>query len=167
MLRMNLLCFRLCPLFLVLLLDATEDTLTPSSSHPPFRYLQTLTRFLWSFSSPGWTAQLSRLVITAVLHSFHRWNGPVLDSLQYIHISYTEEPKNWTQHPKCSFTSAELKGRITKHAKHCEFNSRGECARTCCGCSTHKWDFSYQIRAERIAIAIKATCLFCASVLWS
>ena len=42
MFRANLLCFSLCPLPLVLSLGTTEESLTPSSLHPPSRYLYTL-----------------------------------------------------------------------------------------------------------------------------
>ena len=53
--RGNLLCFSLWPWPLVLSLSTTEKSLAPSSLHPPLRYLYTLVRSPWAFSSPGWT----------------------------------------------------------------------------------------------------------------
>ena len=55
MFRGNLPCFSLCPLPLVLSLGTTEQSLAPSSLHPPCRYWCTLMRSPWAFSSPGWT----------------------------------------------------------------------------------------------------------------
>ena len=42
--RWTLLCLSLHPVPLVLLLGTTKKSLTPSSLHPPFRYLSALTR---------------------------------------------------------------------------------------------------------------------------
>ena len=55
MFRGNLLCFSLCPLPLILPLDTTGKSLALPTLQHPFRYLSTLVRSPWAFSSPGWT----------------------------------------------------------------------------------------------------------------
>lgn len=62
-----------------------EKCLAHSCSLPPIRYLCPS----WAFSSLGWTVQLSQAFITEeILLSVHHLHGPVLDSVQYIHVSF-------------------------------------------------------------------------------
>jgi len=42
----------------------------------------------------------------------HR-HGPLLDALQYDHVSPAQGAQNWTQHARYDLTSAEQRGRIT------------------------------------------------------
>lgn len=54
-------CFNLCPLTLALSVSTTEKSLVPFSSFPPIRYLYTLIRYHWPFSSPE--SQLSKRLL--------------------------------------------------------------------------------------------------------
>ena len=56
--RLDLLCFILNPLSLVLSQGTTEKSLAPFPSFPPIRCLDTRRRFLWPFSSPDWTVSV-------------------------------------------------------------------------------------------------------------
>ena len=72
MFRGNLLYFSLCPLAVVLSLSTMEKSLAPSSLHPPFRYLLTLMRPHWAFSSPD------RTVPALSLSSVERCSRPLI-----------------------------------------------------------------------------------------
>lgn len=73
-----------CPLPLVMSSSTTENSLSPSSLHPPLRYLYTLIRpsLLQAEQS-----QLSPPFLTReMLHSLHHLCSLSLDSLQYVHL---------------------------------------------------------------------------------
>ena len=83
--RWSHLCFSVCPLPLVLLLDTTEKSLAPSSLHPPFRRLCTLMRFPKPSLLQAEQSRLSwPLLIGEMLLSLHHLCGPLLDSPQYV-----------------------------------------------------------------------------------
>lgn len=83
----SLLCFTSCPLPLILSLEATEKSLAPSSSHPPFRNSHP---FLRSPSIPFY--RLDRLNSPSspveMIQALHHLRGPLQDSLQYLQISF-------------------------------------------------------------------------------
>lgn len=87
--RGNLLCFKMCPLRLVLSLGTSGKCLAPSSVHSPLRYLHTLTKCpepallqpeqsLVSQPFPVWEMLQSQ--------SINHLSGDALDSLQYVHV---------------------------------------------------------------------------------
>ena len=113
MLRGNFPCFSLCPLPLVLSLGTTEQSLSLSSLHPPFRYLCTFMRSLWAFFSPGWT-------VPALPTSPYRRDAPVpsssLQPLAWL-CSMSVSLLYWKAHNRiqdssCSLTSSDQGVRI-------------------------------------------------------
>lgn len=81
----------------------------PSSLHPHFKYLCTLIR------SSLIHAEQSHLslpfLIGEVIHSLSPLRGPLLDSIQYVHIS--EEPRTGCSNPVQHLSSTKYRGRIT------------------------------------------------------
>ena len=110
----NLLCFSLCLLPLVLSLATTKTSLSPPSSHPPFRYSYRLIRFPLSLlfprlNGPGFPSLSSQercsspLIILAPLS----WT-PSSISTSFSHWG----AQNWAQWSRCGLTSAEQRVRI-------------------------------------------------------
>ena len=70
--RWSLPHFSLCPLPLVLSLGTTEKSLAPFSLQFSVRYLYSLIRSPWAFSSPGWTVPF---------HPYERCSSPLIISM--------------------------------------------------------------------------------------
>ena len=84
----NLLFFSMCPLPLILSLDTTEKSLPLSSSLTTVRYLYTSARTLKPSFLQDTQSKCSQPFLTCeVLQSLHRPCGPLLDTLQYVHVS--------------------------------------------------------------------------------
>jgi len=112
--RGNLLCSSLCPLHLALALGTNEQSLAPSSLHPAFRYLWTLLGSFWASSSPD--SAVPALSLTGeMLQMMHHLGGPLLDSLQYVHVSPVLGGSELDKALTHGLINAEKRGRITSH----------------------------------------------------
>lgn len=99
---MEFLLFSLYLLSCVLPLDTTEKSHAPSSLNPPMRYLCTLLRSPWVFSSAGWrfpallTSQYVKYSKPFILMTIH-WTDSRL-SISFLYWG----AKTWTQHSDVS-----------------------------------------------------------------
>ncbi|KAK4832342.1 hypothetical protein QYF61_021871 [Mycteria americana] len=109
MFRGNLLCFRLCPLPLVLSPGTNARSLAPFSLHPPFKYLYILMR-----SIPGLLFSRLNNPRSLSLSAQERCSKPfiiIFMALYWTHSSMSMSrlycgAQNWTQHSRCGLTSA-------------------------------------------------------------
>lgn len=103
--RGNPLYFTLCPLSCVLSLSTAKKSLASS-----FFALALDICINWEdLSASAEQFQLSQpLLILQVLQSFHHQLGPLLDSLQHIHVSFIlENPEPDIEYSRCGLTSTK------------------------------------------------------------
>lgn len=113
-----------------------------------FRHLYTLIRTPWAFSFPGWTVPaLSDLLMGEKLQSLDdHVLGPLLDTLQNVHISCTEELRTW-HYCRCGLSNTVWMRRITPLNLLAAFQMQLRIPLAFFVARAHFWLISYPIRA--------------------
>lgn len=86
--------------------------------HPPFRYLHTLVSCVCPLCVSPLLYRLNSLSSLSLssyemLQSLNHFRSPSFSSLRYLCVSPVLGAHNWTQHSRCSISSAEQKAGIS------------------------------------------------------